>query len=556
MNYSIVDFVGVIAGTAASAALLLLPGLALAHITNVFGFRRLGTARIYVLALVIGYAVLPVLDSILCRSLGLDAALTFNLLLACYGLRVVWLEGLPRPDRFALSACGAWMALLVYAWIDFDTGDRLYPSLLMLDIVKHAATVRTLVEAGFAPPIDPFFMRDDPAGYYYFYYVLSALAERLCGGWINSRAAVAGQVFWTGLATVGVVSLVFERAGFRGRPRLPLVLGLMFAAGLQIVPVILAGTSSHLWLGQINWWSDQVAGWPISLLWVPHHVASLIACWAGFLLLAEIVDRNGGQETKRGTAIALAAVAFASAVGLSIWVTLGAVVAMLLWVGMLAVERRWSAVLATAGAGLLSVVIASPYLVELVRYRAYGSAPLSLTVRAFPFSDVFFSDGTARYLGRLAALPANYLIEFGVFLIGSYLYWRRRRSERDIGNETSRLLTLSALAGLVLATFFKSTIVNNDLGWRVILFAQLAALLWTIAGLNRDPARGGIAGRLQSGSAGNRFDGPAGLSRHGVRSHRPESVSAARAGWRGRLAPKSHRRSRGPRRLYLACRQR
>ena len=58
MNYSIVDFVGVIAGTAACAALLLLPGLALAHITNVFGFRRLGTARIYVLALVIGYAVL------------------------------------------------------------------------------------------------------------------------------------------------------------------------------------------------------------------------------------------------------------------------------------------------------------------------------------------------------------------------------------------------------------------------------------------------------------------------------------------------------------------
>src|SRR4051794_29099463 len=65
MNYSIVDFVGVIGGTAACAALLLLPGLAIGHITNVFGFRQIKTARIYPLALVVGCAVLPVLDSLL-----------------------------------------------------------------------------------------------------------------------------------------------------------------------------------------------------------------------------------------------------------------------------------------------------------------------------------------------------------------------------------------------------------------------------------------------------------------------------------------------------------
>jgi hypothetical protein len=489
MNYSIVDLAGAIGGTAACAALLLLPGLALGHITNAFGFRRLETARIYVIALVIGYAVLPVLDSLLCRSLGLDAALAFNLFLACYGLRVVWLQGLPLPDRYTLSACAIWLVLLVYAWIDLDTGDKLYPSLLALDIVKHAATVRALVESGFAPPIDPFFMRDDSAGYYYFYYVLSALAERLCAGWIDSRAAVAGQVFWTGLATAGIVSLVYEKSGFGGRPRLLLVLGLMLAAGLQIVPVVMAGLSGHLWLGQINWWNDQVAGWPVSLLWVPHHVAALIACWAGFLLLAETVDRNAHPETARGAPIMLAALAFASAVGLSIWVTVGAVAAVILWAGALAVERRWSALLAITGAGLLSLVIASPYLIELIRYRAYGSTPLALTVRAFPFSDVLLADGFARHAGRLAALPANYLIEFGVLVIGSYLFWRHRRSEQQVRNETARLLMLSALAGLVLATFLKSTIINNDLGWRVILFSQLAALLWTLAVLHRDPSR-------------------------------------------------------------------
>lgn len=494
MNYSIVDLAGVIGGTAACATLLLLPGLALGHLTDAFGFRRIRTARIYILALVLGYAVLPVLDSILCRFLGLGAALAFNLLLAGYGLRAAWLQGLPLPDRPALAACGIWLALLVYAWIDLDTGDRLYPSLLLLDIVKHAATVRALVESGSAPPIDPFFMRDDPAGYYYFYYVLSALAERLCAGWIDARAAVAGQVFWTGLATVGVASLVFEKAGLAGRQRVTLMLGLMLAAGLQIIPVVMAGLAGQPWLGQINWWSDQVAGWPVSLLWVPHHVACLIACWAGFLFLAEAVDGDAGLPSRRGLSMALAAMAFASAAGLSIWVTLGAVATVLLWAGVLAFERRWRAVLVIAGAGLLSVAVALPYLVELLRYRAYGAAPLALTVRAFPFTDVLLADGIARYLGRLATLPANYAIELGVFLIGSYLFWRRRLSQREAGNETARLLVLSALAGLLLATFVKSTIVNNDLGWRVILFSQFAALLWTVAVLDREPVRVALRG--------------------------------------------------------------
>ncbi len=457
MNYSIVDFVGVIGGTAACAALLLLPGLAIGHITNVFGFRQIKTARVYPLVLVLGYAVLPVLDSLLSRFLGLGAALAFNLLLAGYGLRVAWLAGMPRPDRLALTACGIWMALLVYAWIDLDTGARLYPSLLMLDVVKHAATVRALVETGFAPPIDPFFMREAPAGYYYFYYVLSALAERFCAGWIDSRAAMAGQVFWTGIATVGLVSLVLERAGLAVRMRLPLVLGLMCAAGLQIIPVVMAGAGGHLWLGQIDWWSDQAASWPVSLLWVPHHVACLIACWVGFLLLAEMVDHKARPRSRRSTAILVAALAFASAAGLSIWVTLGAVVAMLLWAGVLAVERRWSAILAIAGTGLLSAAIASPYLIELIRHRAYGATPpIALTVRTFPFTDVFFADGFSRTLARLAALPANYLIGFGVYLVGGYLYWRRRPSEREFSNEAGRLLMLSAVAGLVLASFFKS----------------------------------------------------------------------------------------------------
>ena len=65
MNYSIVDLAGAIGATVACGVLLLLPGLALAHIADVLGFRKTRTQRIYAVALVTGCAVLPVLDSLL-----------------------------------------------------------------------------------------------------------------------------------------------------------------------------------------------------------------------------------------------------------------------------------------------------------------------------------------------------------------------------------------------------------------------------------------------------------------------------------------------------------
>src|SRR5258705_729480 len=259
MTYTAQDIAGLIIAVALFGPVLLLPAIALGQITGVFGFRRLRTAGTYGLALVVGCSALPVVDSLLCRWLGLGAALTFNLALGAYGLRVLWMKGLPRPDGRSLAACAIWLVLLMVAWIDIDRGDSLYSSLLMVDAGKHAATVRALVETGTAPPIDPFFLRDDPAGYYYYFYVLSALVERLGTGWVDSRAAVGGQVFWTGLALVSLATLIFKRARFRaGRLSMPLLLAFMAAAGLQIVTVIVMGLLSNTWLAQVNWWNEAV----------------------------------------------------------------------------------------------------------------------------------------------------------------------------------------------------------------------------------------------------------------------------------------------------------
>ncbi len=314
--------------------------------------------------------------------------------------------------------------------------------------------------------------------------MLSALAERLGGGLIDSRAAVGGQIFWTGLALVSLASLIFKKAKLQAeRLSQPLLLALMGAAGLQILIAVFIGLASKIWIGQINWWNDAVASWPSSLLWVPHHVACLIACWTAFLLLADVIERTGERRPRDWWSIVVAAISFASAAGLSIWVTAGAVLTVGAWVAVLARERRFAAVCTIAGAGFLALAIALPDLVDMVSYRAQGTAPIAFSVRKFLFVEGLFEPGFAQQLARLVALPINYGIEFGVFLIGSYMFWRQRKWKLAHRNEVARLVTLSAVAGLFLGSFFQSTILNNDLGWRVILFTQLAALLWTVAAL-------------------------------------------------------------------------
>lgn len=486
MTYTLIDVSGVLVATAACGLVLVLPALALAHVTNLLAFRTRTDGEAYGIALVAAYALLPVLDSLLCRQLGLSATLAVNLALAIVGAGIVWRRGIPRASTPFAVGCCLWLGIILVAWIDFDWRGGLYPSLLMIDTVKHAATVRALVDAGAAPPIDPFFLRTDPAGYYYFFYVASALAERLGNGIFDSRAAVAGQIFWTGLALFALLRLLLEQAGVArdANPRLRkgLLLALTGQGGLQLVPVALIGLGSGLWLGQVNWWNDQVTSLPLSLLWVPHHIAALVACWAGLVLLATSIGR-GRLHGKEMSALALAGIAFASAAGLSVWVTGAAGLAVALWTCMLAWERRWTALAAIAGAGAISVILALPYLADLLSHRVQGSALIALSLRPFPFTDIFLAPGTMEMVARFIALPLNYLLEFGLLAVGSVIYFRRTPPHASQGNdaEIRRLLAVTALAGLLIASFLKSTIVNNDLAWRAILFAQVAAIVWSTA---------------------------------------------------------------------------
>jgi hypothetical protein len=88
-------------------------------------------------------------------------------------------------------------------------------------------------------------------------------------------------------------------------------------------------------------------------------------------------------------------------------------------------------------------------------------------------------------VGRIVLLPLNYGLEFGVLALGAILFLVRAQAGAlwRGANGVARLLVLSAAAGLGLGTFLKSTIIFNDLGWRVMLFPQTTFLLWTCLAL-------------------------------------------------------------------------
>lgn len=487
--FSVIDAGRLLLAVVACGFVVAAPGVALAR---GFGFSRTEDAGDPLAGVVVGLAVLPLLDSLATRFLGLDTALGFTIVLGVGALlasRGSSLQSLPRPWLPALLVV-AWFVVVTVEWIDLDVAGKLFQPFTVIDTVKHAATTQAIVDSG-APPRDPFFLRPERASYYYFFYTIAALTQRLCGGLIDARAAVGGVVFWTGIGLYGLVRLAIERVGLErlgSAPRRPVLLvAILATGGLDILGVLRMGLLQGTWIADPVSWNEQVAGWLESLLWVPHHVTGLIAGMVGLVALSDAVATPRGGEAERRKPIraaVLAALCFASAWGLSVWLALGLVTTVAIWGLLLLVERRWRAVRFVAMTGLLAILVATPQIADLHAGRsATASAPVAPTIRAFTPIDGLAPAGPWRLFARLVALPVNYFAGFGALASGAILFWRRR--EREPRGEFGRVLAIAAIAGLLLGAFLKSTLFNNDLGWRVVLFPLLAATVWTIAVLDR-----------------------------------------------------------------------
>jgi hypothetical protein len=234
----------------------------------------------------------------------------------------------------------------------------------------------------------------------------------------------------------------------------------------------------------MEWWNvTQITSWAASLLWVPHHVAALIACFVAFLLLRHQADAN---RWATGPVI-VAGMAFASAAGMSVYVTFTFVVAVALWLLALIARKDWLEAAMFVGAGAVALLWALPYLFSL-RGPASGAAFVEFALRPFPLGLYFaqrigihFRTELAVTVANAILLPINYALELGFFLAVGVLRLRQLVRGRVEASANELAAWTLVMTSFLIGTFLRSsTIGSNDLGWRCFLPAQLILLLWGV----------------------------------------------------------------------------
>ena len=390
--------------------------------------------------------------------------------------------------------------------VDVGWGNQLYMSVTVFDHSVRTSFVDAVVRTG-VPPGNPLYWTVGADGvghaaamrYYYFWCVVCGLVVKVMG--VSARQAMIASCVWAVAGLVAVIGLYgryflqpAEGEG-KARRRTWITAALLVVTGLDVIPVVVNYLQGMPTDPDMEWWSPgQVTSWLDTVLWVPHHLAALVCCVFGFLLVWMSVAWGWRQKVLCGV---LAGVGFAASFGLSTYVAVAFAMVMalwLLWALWWKMGRSRCGVLLVAG--LVAVLLLVPYLREL---RAAGPNANGKTA-LFAFSarrmvDPEIISGLPGFkqlrawslpaedeLAVLVLLVPGYIAELGFFAAVLGVFLLRMREVDGDGERTAVFLVMN---GLLVSTFVRSTVIGtNDFGIRSMLIPQFFLLL--LAGLLLD----------------------------------------------------------------------
>lgn len=508
MNFTIQDILGACLAFVLFSVFLFVPGYILSRLTNLFQFRKRTILTRAVISTLTSIVVMPVIGFLVVYSISLPAlnVLIWILFSIFIGLVIFELrkkalsefEGylmLTRLQRTAIFVALIWLFLVIISMVDLQWGNRLYYNVTSLDFATRVTLVDAIARTG-VPPVNPSYYPGHPAfitALYYFWYILCGAVDLLGGTLVDGRMALIAGDAWCGLGLMGLIALYLKlRNNLTGELAWKTSLSgvaLLTISGIDFIPALINMAATRLsygfaWpTGDVEHWNEQITAWIGSLLWVPHHVAALIACIFAFMIL--FYHRNESGVLVRGASIVTAGLSLASAVGLSTWVAM--VFAVFWGISALAALFRKSdtnLLLPLIGAGALSFVFAFPFLAGILA-GGTGSegTPLIIEVRRFtpiiPFENLLPEN--VQSLLRLALLPINYLMELGFFMIAGLLWIQEFRSGRIHQRPIIFFEMLLFTSVVVISSVFRSAIVSsNEIGWRGWLMGQFVLLIWAV----------------------------------------------------------------------------
>jgi hypothetical protein len=493
MNFTLADILATGWAFVLFGFFLIPPGYAIGWMLDLVSFRKQDAGTRFLLSLPFSIAMMPIVVYLVGRrSFDWPVWSIYGVLFAVF-LGVLRLRGLQIP-RFVWIVSLCWIAISTLTLVDLQLGDKLYYPVVAYDLNFRSAVTAAFARAHTLPVSNPFFSNGTPQPfrYHYFWFMICAMPVRLSQALfgytgLTPRHAVIASSAWAGLGLFSTTALFgrffFEwEAGVRGRYTITAIL-LFALSGLDIIPILIWAAVDGL-LPTVDWWNaDQVTGWLDTMLWVPHAVAALVACLAGLLVL-------WNRPRVRRREVLAAGLAFASGVGLSVYVSLTFALFATAWTITLAFRREWPRVASWASAGAFAALLSLPFLFELAGGPGSQGSFLTLAVRHFqPAMQLMSSLGMlhsafTRNLANLVSLPLNYFVELGFFAVAGWVLVRRKPTTPAESAARVMLLTTLGFCSVVRS----NTIAMNDLGARGMLLAQFVLLLWGAIWLSA-PAR-------------------------------------------------------------------
>ncbi len=395
---------------------------------------------------------------------------------------------------------------IIVPYIRGYTSAGVYP-VEMADWFKHYGVSWAIRHTG-VPPVDIFFYGDPSRqrlSYYYFFHLTVATLDVLHGGESSIYLSFVLLTLAGSVSFVLIFYLMARQVLGKTSAAMWSLLFVTIVGGLDVIPMIhrrieafkqaspdkpLTASAFRL-VDHIDSWAPapylRLNSLYVTYLWVPQHVAGLLALFLGLYFF-----REASHRVRLATVAPLILLAM---LGHSTWIALVGFVCLALY-ALFDIGKQWygdhrhdaARVLgAYALVALGFLVISAPFLRELIS----SSAPKSGIVFEIPLTGKWqvLSPFKTYFPGspwaRLLDLPIHYLVELGALLLcglgGLWLFRAKRRNE-----PLFPFFILTIIIGFLAISFLASGrawvsmgfTLNNDLGMRTIMPAQATLALF------------------------------------------------------------------------------
>jgi hypothetical protein len=395
------------------------------------------------------------------------------------------------------------------------------------------------------PPGNPFFGESgDRLPYYYLWYFGAAQFVRGLG--ISGWEADAALTWFSAFASLSL--MMGLAAWFAGRTAGALWVGVLALGGSLRFPLLLllgSGRVSDFLLP-----ATGLGGWLFQASWVPQHLMA-----GGCVVLAIfLIGRLGSVPKEDGpvsylTVLPVAALMLVVVAGFetSTWIggitfAVAAPAVGLVRFAQLAPGRRLPFVAACTIAAVMAAVLALPFLHDQWAATSLRQSGFPLGIEPYEVLGL----GLPQPVRRLLDIPAFWLIllaiEFpAIVIIGAIALARSLTIQRDTQHsEIALVFAVLTLASLVVAWLVTSRLgEHNDLGWRAILPAVFALIIFTAATLARWIAQGAYV--------------PAYAALVGLALALPDGIKVIATNASGHVTPSAHAFAQAPE-LWAAVR--